>query len=85
MQNLVWAIRLSCSKMVDKWEAAFSGSDESKEIDVWPYLENMSGDVISRAAFGSNYDEGARIFELQKENMKLVLEILKFIYIPGWR
>ncbi|GER36197.1 cytochrome P450 [Striga asiatica] len=44
----------------------------------------LTGDVISRAAFGSSH-EGRRIFELQKEMVKLVLELLQFIFIPGWR
>lgn len=71
--------------MVHKWDALFSSTDESKEIDVWPYLQDLSGDVISRAAFGSSHEQGARIFELQTEQVKLVLELLQFIFIPGWR
>ncbi|KAK6134441.1 hypothetical protein DH2020_031820 [Rehmannia glutinosa] len=85
LKNMVPAIRLSCSNMVDKWEALFSSSDKSREIDVWPSFENLSGDVISRAAFGSSHEEGRRIFELQKEQVKLVLELMQFFFIPGWR
>ncbi|CAA0815903.1 Cytochrome P450 72A15 [Striga hermonthica] len=85
LKNKIPAIRLSCGSMIEKWEALFSGSDEPREIDVWPYLENLTGDVISRAAFGSSHEEGRRIFELQKEKVKLVLELLQFIFIPGWR
>ncbi|KAK6157490.1 hypothetical protein DH2020_011738 [Rehmannia glutinosa] len=79
LKGMVPAIRLSCSNMVDKWEALFSSSDKSREIDVWPSFENLSGDVISRAAFGSSHEEGRRIFELQKEQVKLVLELMQFV------
>lgn len=82
---MVPAIRLSCVNMLEKWEALFSSSDDSLEIDVWPYLENLSGDIISRVAFSSSHEEGSRIFEVQKEQVKLVLEIIQFIFIPGWR
>ncbi|EYU38223.1 hypothetical protein MIMGU_mgv1a005129mg [Erythranthe guttata] len=86
--NMVPAIRLSCSNMVDKWEALFSSSTDKsscEEIDVWPYLDNLSGDLISRVAFGSSHEQGGKIFELQKDQVKLVLEIMQFIFIPGWR
>ncbi|KAL0406688.1 UNVERIFIED_CONTAM: cytochrome [Sesamum latifolium] len=84
-QNMIPAMLLSCSKMIEKWEALLSGSERSQEIDVWPYLEDLSGDVISRTAFGSSYAKGRKIFELQKEQVKLVLHLLQFSFIPGWR
>ncbi|KAL3651108.1 hypothetical protein CASFOL_007511 [Castilleja foliolosa] len=85
LKNMVPAIRWSCANMIEQWKALFSSNDESREIDVWPFLENLAGDVISQAAFGSSHKEGKRIFELQKETVKLVLELMQFIFIPGWR
>ena len=56
--------------MISQWEWLIS-EDGSCELDVWPYLENLSSDVISRIAFGSSYNDGRRIFELQKEQAQL--------------
>ncbi|KAK6154254.1 hypothetical protein DH2020_008502 [Rehmannia glutinosa] len=85
LKNMIPAMCLSCSNMIEKWEALVSSNGNSKEIDVWPYLEDLSGDVISRTAFGSNHEEGRRIFELQKEQVSLVLQLAQFYFIPGWR
>ena len=38
--------------MISQWEWLIS-KNGSCELDIWPYLENMSRDVISRTSFGS--------------------------------
>jgi len=52
---------------------------------VWLYLQTLTSDAISRTAFGSNYEEGKKIFELQKEQIQLILQVSRTVYIPGWR
>lgn len=76
---------LSCSdEMVTNWDMIVSGK-ESVELNVFTDIQNMTRDVISRTSFGSSYEEGRRIFELQTELGALVLKSLQSIYIPGWR
>ncbi|THG08714.1 hypothetical protein TEA_024116 [Camellia sinensis var. sinensis] len=82
--HMVPAMCLSCCEMISKWEVLVS-QKESCEVDVWPYLQNVTGDVISRTAFGSNYDEGKKIFQLQTELGDLIIQFARSIYIPGWR
>jgi len=60
------AFSISCSKMIEQWKKMVN-HQESCEVDVWPELQNLTMDIISRAAFGSNYEEGKRLFELHKE------------------
>nr|WAU86881.1 birch protein [Betula platyphylla] len=74
----------SCNDMISQWERLI-GEEGSCELDVWPYIENLSGDVISRSAFGSSYIEGKRIFQLQKEQAQLLMKATQSVYIPGWR
>ncbi|KAK4489087.1 hypothetical protein RD792_004881 [Penstemon davidsonii] len=70
--------------MLNKWEEIVH-VDGSRELDVWPYIQALTSDAISRTAFGSNYEEGRKIFELQNEQIELVKQQNLSVYIPGMR
>ena len=76
-----------CSnEMISKWMRLINENGTGRcEIDVWPFFLTMTSDAISRTAFGSSYEEGQRIFQLQTEQANLTLKVLRSIYIPGWR
>ncbi|KAF9604061.1 hypothetical protein IFM89_001936 [Coptis chinensis] len=84
LKGMMPAFLTSCSKLIEKWKKMVSPQG-SHQLDVWPDIQTFSSDVISRTAFGSNYEEGKRIFELQKEQDVLVLEAFKSVYMPGFR
>ncbi|KAF7090833.1 hypothetical protein CFC21_093527 [Triticum aestivum] len=77
------AFSASCEELVTRWKE-LHGSGGSCEVDVWPELQNLTGDVISRTAFGSSYLEGRRIFQLQSEQAKLFVGAVQRIIIPGY-
>ncbi|XP_010542332.1 PREDICTED: cytochrome P450 72A13-like [Tarenaya hassleriana] len=85
IKNMVPAFYQSCSEIVGEWERLVSDKGSSCEVDVWPWLVNMTADVISRTAFGSSYREGQRIFQLQAELAQLIVQAFRKAYIPGWR
>ncbi|OIW05528.1 hypothetical protein TanjilG_23314 [Lupinus angustifolius] len=73
-------------ELVKKWKSLLSSSsDESCELDVWPFIQNVSSDVLARAGFGSSFEEGKRVFELQREMLTLTMTLFKFAFIPGYR
>lgn len=78
------AICSSCSDMISKLEQLTSGTDPV-EVDMWPYVDSLAGDVLARTAFGSSYEEGRKIFETQKEQMELAMQNLLMLYLPGGR
>ncbi|CAO2836442.1 unnamed protein product [Amaranthus hypochondriacus] len=78
------AFNASVSELVNKWEKIVSKTGSS-EIDLWPHFSSLTADAISRAAFGSSYEEGRMIFELVLEQMELALRLLQSVPIPGKR
>lgn len=72
----------SCEEMISKWKELLS-PDGTCEIDVWPFLQNLTLDVISRTAFGSSYVEGTKIFELLK-SQGFLLMTERYANIPLW-
>ncbi|KAL5151418.1 Cytochrome P450 72A68 [Glycine soja] len=83
-ENMLPLFIKCCDDLISKWEGMLS-SDGSSEINVWPFLQNLASDAISRTAFGSSYEEGRRIFQLLKEQTELTMKIILKVYIPGWR
>eukprot|EP00262_Sarcandra_glabra_P012796 TRINITY_DN337_c0_g1_i1.p1 TRINITY_DN337_c0_g1~~TRINITY_DN337_c0_g1_i1.p1 ORF type:complete len:514 (-),score=68.13 TRINITY_DN337_c0_g1_i1:166-1707(-) len=80
LKGMLPAFSISCSELISRWEKSVGC-----ELDVWPDIQNLTGDVISRTAFGSSYEEGRRIFQLQKEQAELVIQAAQSVYIPGFR
>lgn len=84
LKHMIPVFQLSCCELIKKWEKLVSEKG-SCELDVCPYLETLTADVISRTAFGSSYEEGTRIFHLQKDLVQLLTKASNAINIPGWR
>ncbi|KAK7272632.1 hypothetical protein RJT34_29352 [Clitoria ternatea] len=84
LKNMLPLFIKCCDDVISKWEGMVP-LDGSCEIDVWPFLQNLASDVISRTAFGSSYEEGRKIFQLLKVQAALTMNVLMKVYIPGWR
>ncbi|KAJ0985944.1 hypothetical protein J5N97_004300 [Dioscorea zingiberensis] len=78
------AFSTSCSELIRRWEEKIP-DEGSQELNVFPELQGLTKDVISRTAFSSSYEEGRRIFELLKEQIQLYIQVYKTVYIPGYR
>ena len=78
------AFQTSISEELEKWEGLVTKTG-STEIDVWPSLLSITADGISRAAFGSSFQDGRKIFDLITEQKEIVMSNIKYSFIPGWK
>ncbi|KAL3508817.1 hypothetical protein ACH5RR_028218 [Cinchona calisaya] len=84
LKNMLPAMYICCSEMIMKWETLM-GETSCLELDVQQYFDDLTSDVISRTTFGNSHADGRNIFQLQKEQAELTGQVLKSVYIPGWR
>ncbi|CAD6203500.1 unnamed protein product [Miscanthus lutarioriparius] len=84
-QSMLPAFSACCDEVVRvRWVESVMSSDGWCELDVWPELQNLTGDVIPRTAFGSSYLEGRQIFQLQAEQAERLVATVQKIIIPGY-
>ncbi|XP_017240454.1 cytochrome P450 CYP72A219-like [Daucus carota subsp. sativus] len=84
LKNLLPAFYLSCIEIMHIWEKMVSAEGQC-ELDVWPYLQTLTGDAISRTVFGSDYEKGRKIFQLRKELAQVYIQAAQSVYLPGMR
>lgn len=73
----------SVLEMVEKW-SVMTDTDEV-EIEVSDWYQSLTEDVITRTAFGSSYDDGKSVFQLQAQQMVFAADAFRKVFIPGYR
>lgn len=75
----------STINLLNTWKSRIETAGGTADIKIDEYMRSFSGDVISRACFGSNYSKGEEIFlklrALQEAMSKKVLST----GVPGLR
>ncbi|KAJ1284424.1 hypothetical protein BS78_03G203200 [Paspalum vaginatum] len=87
LKKMLPAFAACSNDLIARWEGYVEadGGGGAKEVDVWPEFQNLTGDVISRSAFGSSFSEGRRIFQLQSEQVENIVKMVHTLYLPGFR
>ncbi|XP_042377241.1 cytochrome P450 72A397-like [Zingiber officinale] len=83
LKGMLPAFFACASEMVSRWERKL-GSEGWCEIDALPEFHSLTVDAISRAAFGSSYELGKRIHQLQTEQGELLVQVSQNLFIPGY-
>ncbi|MBA0751199.1 hypothetical protein Gogos_002555 [Gossypium gossypioides] len=80
LKNMNPAVIASVETMLEKWKGR-----EGEEIEVFNEFRLLTSEVISRTAFGSNYLEGKKIFDMLTKLAILVSRNYFKTPIPGIR
>nr|WIL07239.1 cytochrome P450 family 714 subfamily E polypeptide 2 [Ipomoea batatas]GMD25242.1 cytochrome P450 714C2-like [Ipomoea batatas] len=85
VKGMIHIVQESTKTLIDSWKSRIeSGGGTVADINIDPDMRSFSGDVISKACFGSNFPKGEEIFSklraLQEAASKTSLAI-----IPGMR
>ncbi|XP_031398813.1 cytochrome P450 714C2-like [Punica granatum] len=85
VKGMVGLVNESTATLVKSWKSLVEDGAGEAEVNIDEHMRSFSGDVISRACFGSNYAKGEEIFvklrALQEAMSKKVLST----GIPGMR
>ncbi|KAF3794758.1 Cytochrome P450 [Nymphaea thermarum] len=84
LKGMLPSFSFSCQELIQRWEKSI-GSQGSCKLDVSEEFQKLTADVISRTAFGSSYEEGKYMFQLQNEADDLFLQSFRTLFIPGFR
>lgn len=64
MKGMTNLIQESALMLIDSWKGLIDGEGgKNVDIKIDEYLKKFSGEVISRACFGSSYGEGEQLFQ----------------------
>ncbi|KAM0033985.1 putative cytochrome P450 [Helianthus debilis subsp. tardiflorus] len=75
VKELVPEIVASAKSLLDEIEVKIT-DENFVELDVYKEFNNLSADIISRTAFGSNFEEGKGIFELQDQLVRIASDAI---------
>ncbi|KAK4719243.1 hypothetical protein R3W88_017581 [Solanum pinnatisectum] len=74
----------SMKDMLTKWSSKMS-KDGKVEIEVSEWFLSLSEDVITHTVFGSSYEDGKAIFELQAQQLVYATNAFHQVFTPGFR
>ncbi|XP_058074578.1 cytochrome P450 734A1-like [Magnolia sinica] len=83
LKLLIPVIGKSVLDMVQKWSDISENGEV--EIDVSDAFQNLTEDVITRTTFGSSYNDGKAVSQLQAQQMVFAAEAFRKVFIPGYR
>ncbi|XP_048318952.2 cytochrome P450 CYP749A22-like [Ziziphus jujuba] len=78
LKGMSSAMITSVEIMLERWKSC-----EGKEIEVYEEFRLLTSDVISRTAFGNDYERGQNIFEMLVRLVELVSDNIYKLRFPG--
>lgn len=78
-------VEQSTLMLIDSWKGLIDAEGGKADIKIDDYLKKFSGEVISRACFGSSYAEGEQLFQKFAALQQVISNKGFSLGIPGMR
>lgn len=85
VKGMITLVQESTVTLLNSWNELVEAEDGLADIIIDKHMRSFSGDVISRACFGSNYSKGEEIFLRLRALQKAASKKLLATGIPGVR
>ncbi|KAL3517939.1 hypothetical protein ACH5RR_020528 [Cinchona calisaya] len=85
VKGMIKLIQESTMTLIDSWNSIIEAKGGIADIKIDQHLRSFSGDVISKACFGSNYSRGEEIFFKLRALQESVSKKGLSLGIPGMR
>ncbi|XP_073032262.1 cytochrome P450 714C2-like [Primulina eburnea] len=85
VKGMIDIITESSLELVNSWKQKFECGGEILEIKVDEDTKRFSGDIISKACFGSSYSKGREIFSKLGDLQEIMSKKTLYMGIPGLR
>lgn len=82
---MVNIITESATTLLNSWNSKIEAQGGSADIKIDSFMRSFSGDVISRACFGSNYVKGEEIFQKLRCLQEAMSKKIFLTGVPGMR
>lgn len=81
VQLMIPIMGKSVGHMLDKWSLMSNSGKVELEVSDW--FQNLTEEVITRTIFGSSYDDGKKIYQLQAKQIVFAAESFQKVFFPG--
>ncbi|PON69531.1 Cytochrome P450 [Parasponia andersonii] len=85
VKGMVNLITESATTLLNTWNTKIEAEGGTADVKIDSYMRSFSGDVISRACFGSNYVKGEEIFQKLRSLQEAMSKKIFLTGVPGTR
>ncbi|XP_008229468.1 PREDICTED: cytochrome P450 714C2-like [Prunus mume] len=83
VKGMINLITESTATLINSWNSRIEAEGGVADIKIDSYIRSFSGDVISRACFGSNYSKGEEIFQKLRNLQEAMSKKIFLTGVPG--
>lgn len=85
VKGMINLVQESTNSLINSWKSIIEAEGGVADIEIDKHIRSFSGDVISRACFGSNYSKGEEIFLRLRDLQEASSNTILISGIPGMR